>query len=82
MNKYQQALLQTYGQGDYAHLIHMHDQTQIEPYLRDHGGDTLVLFLYRELADDGDTDLVDYLARLQVAVNDIEHVLTVLRGVE
>lgn len=84
MNAYQKKLLEVYGGGDYAWLTHpeaaqatldLNDCRSIEDYLVELGGDTLLLFLWRELGDDGDTSKDEYIARLETAMADIKSVL-------
>ena len=78
MNQLQTLLLQNYASGDYASLIDSGPELDVETYLANEGGDTLLTFLFRELADDGGTTKEEYLDRLQVAVDDIQHIMDVI----
>jgi hypothetical protein len=93
MNEFQKKLLETYGGGDYAWLADQEQRSgcidrdcegeelreAIDDYLAEHGGDTLLTFLFRELADDGDTGKDGYLARLDRAISDITDLKVELR---
>ncbi len=66
----QQVLICYYGGGDYSHLNH-HLEAE-------HEGDTLLLFLMRELHPDGDTSRAEYIRRLEIAereIRDVRHAL-------
>ncbi|QIG76921.1 hypothetical protein EVC30_092 [Rhizobium phage RHph_Y1_11] len=92
MNELQKRLLETYAGGDYAWLADREQRSgcidrdcegedlreAIDAYLEEHGGDTLLTFLFRELGEDGGTDKDEYLARLQRAIEDIGVVHTAI----
>jgi hypothetical protein len=59
----QQILVRDYGGGDYSHLT--------DPLEAEHEGDTLFLFLMRELHPDGDTSRAEYIRRLEIAESEI-----------
>lgn len=67
----QMILVRDYGGGDYS------DTT--DPLEAEHAGDTLFLFLMRELHPDGDTDRAEYIRRLEIAESDI---LTIRHALE
>lgn len=78
LNVYQKKLLETYGDGDYAYLMKElnEDYRAIEQALFEDGGDTLVLFLLRELAGVEGKD--DALSRMMGASNDIDSLIAQL----
>jgi hypothetical protein len=59
----QMILVRDYGGGDYSDIT--------DPLEAEHAGDTLFLFLMRELHPDGDVDRAEYIRRLEIAESDI-----------
>lgn len=91
MNRAQELLFLTYGGGDYSFLIsdgpernrvlsnYYGEEDLIDAYLESEGGDTLVLFLYRELKDaDGPEALETAMQYLNGALRDITALMNVL----
>jgi hypothetical protein len=93
MNQAQKITLETYSNGAFAWLADTNGNAKnildrytgehdpVEEYLAAEGGDTLVTFLYRELANDGDIMNKDeVLRRIDVAIDDINGVRQALEN--
>lgn len=78
MNKFQKAVAQTYGDGDYSHLIDTEDwRSAIEDC-----GDTLFKFLMIELSDqEGCIDKGVATARLLTALSDVSAAENAVHGI-
>lgn len=64
LNRFQRLVVENYGGGDYAHFT--------DPLEAEDAGDTLFLFLMRELDDDCQDDLDEALRRLTAARLDLQ----------
>jgi hypothetical protein len=81
MNKAQEIMLKTYADGDYAWLIEdivNGGDEETDEYIAKQRGDTLLLFLWRELAEDGFTDNAEVVRRLMIAIGIIRNVADAL----
>ncbi|WP_266032424.1 hypothetical protein [Brucella intermedia] len=93
MNDAQTLVLQTYDGGDYAWLTDDSGETErtlaryqgepdpIEEYIAAEGGDTLLTFLYRELADDGEPiSKTEAIRRIDKAIEDLTAIRHEIEG--
>lgn len=88
-NKWQQAVLRVYGDGDYRWFVDKiddeeppvwADESDFDDFVSEHAGDTLLVFLMRELGSDVHGDDPDEAARLvERAIEDLEGILPVVK---
>ncbi len=71
LNKQQRIAAKAYGSGDFAHVISLNEAGNV--------GDTLFLFVMREMSDEEDCESLDEgINRMRQAIDDLQVVLDAL----